>query len=176
MEGKDETDFEDIVEKELPFGQWLRASPLPKITGEVRKDTSTGSCSKSLFTEMSQSKEGSVEKGKEGEVEQVVVVSENTLQIDKGANQDEGKNTPAVESVAESLSNVAISKPELGKFDKGSNTKPKADVKPTKKWTRRKGTKKGKTSAPTVAELGKRQLVEVTIVEGEPMELGGGDP
>ncbi|PNY16581.1 cysteine desulfurase mitochondrial-like [Trifolium pratense] len=176
MEGKDETEFEDIVEKELPFGQWLRASPLPKITGEVKKDTSTGSCSKNLFTETSQSKEGSVEKEKGLEVEQVMVASENILQIDKGATQEEGKNTQAVESVAESLSNVVISKSELGKFDKGSNTKPKPVPKPRKKWTRRAGTKKGKTSDNVVAELGKRQLAEVTIVEEEAMELCGGDP
>jgi hypothetical protein len=155
MEGKDETEFDDLVEKDLPFGQWLRASPLPKITGEVRKDISSGSCSKSLFSESSQSKDGTVEKGKDVEVEQVRVVSDNMLQIDKGANYDEGKNTHEVESVAESLSNVAISKPEMGKLDKGSNTKPAPDPKPTKKWARRKGTKKNKSSALVVIELGR---------------------
>lgn len=41
MEGKDDIDFDELEEKELPFGQWLRASPLPKVTGEVKKETST---------------------------------------------------------------------------------------------------------------------------------------
>ncbi|PNX62781.1 hypothetical protein L195_g061310, partial [Trifolium pratense] len=56
LEGEGAPDYEDIEEKELPFGQWLRASPLPKFTSELKKDSSDGSCSRSLFSDSCNSK------------------------------------------------------------------------------------------------------------------------
>lgn len=168
MEGKDDTNFDELEEKELPFGQWLRASPLPKVTGEVKKETSTGSCSKTLFSETSNSKEATKEKGKEAEVEQIVSPLVSKLPLEVGTDARGGEEQEEVESVAESLNNVAISVPILGKLDKGSHTKPKPIQKDTKKWSRKKGVKKVKATATLATELGKRQLIEVNIVEGDP--------
>ncbi|MCI08934.1 hypothetical protein A2U01_0030016, partial [Trifolium medium] len=42
-------DYGDIEETEQSYGPWLRASPLPKVTAEQRKDSSSGTC-KSLGT------------------------------------------------------------------------------------------------------------------------------
>jgi len=70
---------------------------------------------------------------------------------------------------------VAISGSEIGKFDKGSHTKPKTSLIKTKKWERKKGVKKGAGSEALSTGLGKRPLVEATIVEDDPMELCRGE-
>lgn len=175
MEGKDDTYFDELEEKELPFRQWLRASPLPKVTGEVEKETSAGSCSKTLFSETSNSKEAAKEKGKEAEVKQIVSPLVSKLPLEVGTEARGGEEQEEVESVADTLNNVAISVPILGKFDKGSNTKPKPIQKDTKKWSRKKGVKNVKATTTLATELGNRQLIEVNIVEGDPMELCGGE-
>jgi hypothetical protein len=176
LDSKDDADFEDIEEKELPFGQWLRASPLPKFTAEVKKENSSGSCSKSLFSEPSTNRILTPEDKEKGVVEQpaapLVLLQPVTLEVVRGA----GESHSEVESVAESLENVTISIPNLGQFDKGSNTKTKSTSKPKKKWARRSTTRKPKQQEEElVAELGKRHLIEVTIAEGDPMELCGGE-
>ncbi|MCH88312.1 zinc CCHC-type-like protein, partial [Trifolium medium] len=176
LESKDDADFDDIEEKELPFGQWLRASPLPKFTGEFKKENSSGSCSKSLFSEPSTNRKASTEDKEKGEVEQPVVSPVMLMSATPEAAVGAEKPHSAVESVAESLGNVAISTPILGQFDKGSNTKPKSAVTVKKKWARKNTTRKPKIQKEViVAELGKRNLVEVTIAEGDPMELCGGE-
>lgn len=174
MEGKDETDFEDIDEKELPFGKWLRASPLPKFSGEFKKENSSGSCSKNLFAGTSNIKEGYGEgRGKEVEVEQSVLPTPRLQPTVPVANIEVEKSHSAVESVVESLGNVAISVPELGKLDKGSRTKPKPNAKPGKTWVRQKVGKKTKGKEQTTTEGRKRQLVDVVISVGEPTDLSG---
>ncbi|MCI78218.1 hypothetical protein A2U01_0099488, partial [Trifolium medium] len=57
----DENKYSDIAEKSQAYGPWLRASPLPRIFEEPRKDASSGSCSKNLFPSSSQSKGGQSE-------------------------------------------------------------------------------------------------------------------
>jgi hypothetical protein len=52
----EEAGYEDLEEKELGFGPWLRASPLPKPSFEPRKESSSGACSKNLFESTSTSK------------------------------------------------------------------------------------------------------------------------
>jgi hypothetical protein len=170
MEGKEDSEFEEIEEKELLFGQWMRASPLPKTITEVKKETSSESCGKMLFSETSNSGGGPKEgNGKEIVVEQI---ANNITQQNPNFNKEVEKSQSEVESVAESLGNVVITPQGLNQNDKGSNTKSKTTIKPTKKWVRKKGAKKGKTKEnQLVAELGKRQLVEVTISEGDPMDL-----
>jgi hypothetical protein len=170
MEGKEDSEFEEIEEKELLFGQWMRASPLPKTITEVKKETSSESCGKMLFSETSNSGGGPKEgNGKEIVVEQI---ANNITQQNPNFNKEVEKSQSEVESVAESLGNVVITPQGLNQNDKGSNTKSTTTIKPTKKWVRKKGAKKGKTKEnQLVAELGKRQLVEVTISEGDPMDL-----
>jgi len=130
MERKYETEFDDIDEKELPFGKWLRASSLPKFSGEFKKENSYGSCSKNLFAGTSNNKEGSGEgRGNEVEVEQSSLPALRLQPTVPVANVEVEKSHFAFESVAESLGNVAISVPELGKLDKGSRTKPKPNAK-----------------------------------------------
>ncbi|MCI38385.1 hypothetical protein A2U01_0059613, partial [Trifolium medium] len=72
VDAVDENNYNDIEEKSQAFGPWLRASPLPRIFEETRKDASSGSCSKNLFPSSSQSKGGPSEgkKDKEQEVDQ----------------------------------------------------------------------------------------------------------
>ncbi|GAU33808.1 hypothetical protein TSUD_221460 [Trifolium subterraneum] len=125
MEGKGETEFDEIEEKEFPFGQWMKASPLPKALLDIKKDNSSSSCGKSLFAESE------------------------------------------VESVAESLGNAEITTQVLPQVDKGSHTKPKPQKKQARKWARKKGARKeaSQEQQQLVTELGKRQLVEVTISE-----------
>ncbi|CAI8596235.1 unnamed protein product [Vicia faba] len=50
FEDLNEEGFEDIEEQELSYGQWLRASPLPKVIEDQKKrDSSSGTCSKNIF-------------------------------------------------------------------------------------------------------------------------------
>lgn len=49
QDSNDKEGYEGVEERELPFGPWLRASPLPKFTPDQRRDSSFGNCSKSLF-------------------------------------------------------------------------------------------------------------------------------
>jgi hypothetical protein len=179
VEGEDDADFEDIEEKDLPFGPWLRASPLPKLSGEVKKEQSSSSCSKSLFAEGSSSKGLTPEsKGKE-----IEVVQPGTELGDQGAPVEEkdkaDRSHSEIESVAESLGNVAINAPPLTNLDMGSHTKKKSNsknsTKPPKKWSRNKGGRSLKAKKSLVAELGKRQLVEVEISVGDPMDLCSGE-
>jgi hypothetical protein len=172
MDGKEEAEFEDIEEKELPFGLWLRASPLPKFSSEIKKENSSSSCSKSLFAESSKNPTVGNDRGKEVEVEQVVATPAMVPQVVGLANVEGEKSHSEVESVAESLSNVVISKFVQSKLDKGSHTKAKKTTK-AKKWTRKKTVRKEKIQDQLVAELGKRQLIEVAISEGDPMDLCG---
>jgi hypothetical protein len=74
--------------------------------------------------------------------------------------------------MAETLGTVSISNPQ---FTIGSNLK-KGQTK-TRKWVRQKGVRKQKEKSLVAAdkELGKRQLVDVTISEGNPEDFLGSD-
>ncbi|CAJ2638278.1 unnamed protein product [Trifolium pratense] len=180
VEGNEEDGYEDIEEKELPYGSWLKASPLPKISGDIKKEQSSSSCSKSLFGETSTSKVGSKEglgKGLEIEVVSSLKKSNVVGEIDEIEETNRGKDQKEVECVAESLGNVAISTPKMATFDIGSHTKQKTSAKAPRKWSRKKGARKAKEPDQTqlIADLGKRQLVEVVISEGHPEAILGGE-
>ncbi|XP_058725488.1 uncharacterized protein LOC131596762 [Vicia villosa] len=171
--------FEDIEENDLLYGQWLRASPLPRVNEDVRKkESNSSSCSKSLFnlsSGQSKCEARGKEKEGEGEVEQL---------RDSG---DKGKEklittTPAtvavpvnlleIEAVAESFGAVDISNVDA---NKGSSFKGKTIKK--KKWTRRQPIRKS-LAAPKQTldrEIGKRHLVDVMIIEGEVEDCGSGE-
>lgn len=180
MDGKDETEFDEIEEKELPFGQWMKASPLPKISAEIKREASSSSSAKSLFAAPNNVNENPNEdKGKGVEEEQSVaeVVCKAT-QAEPATNTMVDKSQSEVESVAESLGNVEITSQGLQLTAKASpiKSKNKSPTKPAKKWSRKKGDRKGeKIEHQLVKELGKRQLVDVTISEGDPMDLCGGE-
>jgi len=48
-EENDQEGYNEVEEKDQAFGPWLRASPLPKITYELGKESSSSACSKSLL-------------------------------------------------------------------------------------------------------------------------------
>lgn len=74
--GEDDEGYDSIEEKEHPFGSWLRASPLPKMSTEPRKESGSSSCIKNLFVSTSSSKTVAAKnKEGEGEVEQRIEVS-----------------------------------------------------------------------------------------------------
>lgn len=176
LEEEGAPDYEELEVKELPFGQWLRASPLPKFTRELKKDSSDGSCSRSLFSEASNSKsmvKDNKEKGVAGEQpkEKGTATSLSSPEVSKVVEKPQTE----IESVAEPLGNVAISKADQIHLDKGSQAKPEPVQKLTKKWTRKKGVRKPKSNETLVVELGKRTLVDVSITEGDPMVLSGGE-
>jgi hypothetical protein len=77
-----------------------------------------------------------------------------------------------VEDVAESLGAVAIST----NFVIGANTKAQVGSK-GRKWVRQKSTKpaRAKTTSKLMKELGKRQLVDVAISEGNIDFIQNGD-
>ncbi|KAK2398021.1 zinc ion binding / nucleic acid binding protein [Trifolium repens] len=178
LDGNEDTDFDEIDEKDCPFGPWLRASPLPKFSGELKKEQTSGSCSRNLFAEESNSKDTGKESAlKEVEDNQstgrVQAVADTNGDIYKKVTGE--KDQSEVESVAESLGNVEISKPTLDGIDKESNTKQnvktKNSSKQTRKWVRNKSTRNSPSKDLLIAELGKRQLVEVTISEEVPMDV-----
>ncbi|XP_058746134.1 uncharacterized protein LOC131619008 [Vicia villosa] len=161
-----EEGFEDIEEQDLSFGLWLRASPLPRTTEEQQqKDSSSGTCSRSLFNiSSSQSKCGSKgkEKDDEAEVEQQPVREITNTEGKKEAEGAKQICNLAMESVAESLGAVDISKLTL-------NTRiSQQGITKKKKWTRRKSVKKviQEKIKNKEAESSKRQLIEVMITEG----------
>ncbi|XP_058759547.1 uncharacterized protein LOC131632840 [Vicia villosa] len=133
-----EEGFEELEEQELAYGTWLRASPLPRTQEtSIKKESNSGSCSKSLFNissghskEEIRSKEKSeeVEVNKPKEVEQrpsptkVLRIEQNTCE----------QNPLEIEAVAESFSAVDIS--NVGGSKDKNNTSQKGRG---KKWTRR---------------------------------------
>lgn len=172
-EGHEDVDFDDIEEKDLPFGLWMRASPLPRITGEIKTEQSSSSCTRSLFSDSSNSRGTPIRSGeREVEVEQLQVQGKEMERAELEKAQHE------VESVAESLGNVVLSKDKAPTFDLGSHTKPMAKTGPKKgrTWIRKQNPRKGKKQQEAlVAELGKRHLVDVNITEVDPMELCVGE-
>jgi interleukin-1 receptor-associated kinase 1 len=165
----DENNYNDIEEKSQAFGPWLRASPLPRIFEETRKEASSGSCSKNLFPSSSQSKGGTSvgKKDKEQEVDQQPAEA-----IEKQLVTTKETVTVGVEDVAESLGAVAIST----NFVVGANSKTQGGSK-GRKWVRNKSTKPARTpnASKLVKELGKRQLGDVAISEGNIDFIKNGD-
>ncbi|XP_058775409.1 uncharacterized protein LOC131649675 [Vicia villosa] len=167
--------YEDLEEQELSYGAWLRASPLPR-TGEEqkKKESSSSTCSKSLFSvSSSQSRCDNKTNLIEGEVGGEGVIEKGKTGRDSGKKVNSGKEIVAetsiagkeIEAVAESLGAVGISNKEP---EKGTNQQ-SISPKKCKKWTRKQTTRKvgaRATKKQMALEMGKRQLVDVMIVEG----------
>ncbi|XP_058726827.1 uncharacterized protein LOC131598223 [Vicia villosa] len=167
--------FEDIEEQDLAFGQWLRASPLPKLTDEFKKRESSSSlCSRELFnasSSQSQCEAKGKDKGEDLEVHQTQPSPNQQSSGHKG-EKDASKNNVDVETVAETLGAVMLS------TNKHSpNEAPKAGEEQLRKWTRRKPTKQSKVNSGKASKpkIGKRQLVDVMITEGPLDEYVNGD-
>jgi len=127
MDGKDETEFDEIEEKELPFGQWMKASPLPKISVEIKREVSSSSSGKSLFAAPNDINEEPNEyKGKGVEEEKSVAkVVCKAIRAEPSTNTLADKSQSEVESVAKSLGNVEITPQGLQLTDNESPTKSK---------------------------------------------------
>ncbi|MCI24819.1 hypothetical protein A2U01_0046005, partial [Trifolium medium] len=87
LDGNEDTNFDVIDEKDCPFGPWLRAFPLPKFSGEVKKEQTSGSCSRNLFAEESNSKD----KVKESAMKEVED-NQSTGRVQAGVETRDGKN------------------------------------------------------------------------------------
>jgi interleukin-1 receptor-associated kinase 1 len=178
VEDVDNNSYSDIEEKSQAFGPWLRASPLPRIIEEPRKDASSGTCSKNLFPTSSQSK-GATSEGKKDKEQEVDQHVPRVKAKEKGVTNSEERlaiseppKAIEVEDVAESLGAVAIST----NFEMGTGGKIPGKSK-GRKWVRQKSNKpvKAQNTNKLIKELGKRQLVEVTISEGTIDQVRGGD-
>lgn len=148
----------------------MRASPLTRVIDDFKKKgTSSSSCSKSLFNiSFGQSicHTRGKEKQGEGKVEQpkvIAVVNNNEEKKNKVCPTVRDVNLLEIEAVAVSLGGVDISNigKEKGGNMKGSNTK-------IKKWTGRQSTRRFNKNLKEKLDLdiGKRQLVDVMIIEG----------
>lgn len=153
-----------MEEKDQAYGPWLRAYLLPKFTEEVKRETSSGTCNKSLFSPFNTSKVESSKKRKVGDDE---------VNQDKGVENSDGgilativpkpKPTPKdVEEVAESLGTVAI----LSQFHPREASIPKPATK-ARKWTRHKAPSAPRKpkQGPKAKELGKRTLIDVVVAK-----------
>ncbi|XP_058759552.1 uncharacterized protein LOC131632844 [Vicia villosa] len=112
VEELNEEGFEDIEEQDLAFGQWLRASPLPKLTDEFKnRDSSSSLCSRELFNASSSQSRCEVkdkDKGEDLEVQQIQSSPKQQCDGDRGGGYG-SKNNLDVETVAESLGAVMLS-------------------------------------------------------------------
>ncbi|XP_058775391.1 uncharacterized protein LOC131649656 [Vicia villosa] len=172
VEDLNEEGYEELEEQDLAFGQWLRASPLPKMNEDFkRKDSSSSLCSRELFN-VSSSQSRCEHKGK-GDSDDLETQQDNQIlnqQKDSGKRGEETNANPVdVETVAESLGAVALSTEKIAESKEVGVQK--------RKWVRRKTTKSAKTAADSSAKpkLSKRHLVDVMVVEGSLEDYGGGD-
>jgi hypothetical protein len=157
--------YSEIEEKDQAFRPWLRASPLPKLTYEPSKESSSSACSRSLFPSHSTSKgqNSGTTMEKEDEVEQ-----QATKKDLAAAAANAGALVPTVqaevEGVVESLGAVNIS------LDPNVQTveQPPKEGKGMK-WVRQKGakSKKNQSVKKVIKELGKRPLVDVVVTEAK---------
>ncbi|MCI07515.1 hypothetical protein A2U01_0028584, partial [Trifolium medium] len=175
-----EEGFEELEEQDISIGVWLRASSLPRVPDEQKKkDSTSSSCRKSLFnTPSGQSRCEARAKGKqidEGEVDQekgkkkpeeVPAVSPPVLANASGGNLLE------INAVAESFGAVDISN-----MGSGKELSSKAQGGKRKKWTRKKPIRKSPSSqaAKIDMEVGKRNLVDIMVVDGTIGGWGSGE-
>ncbi|MCH96370.1 hypothetical protein A2U01_0017356, partial [Trifolium medium] len=151
IEDHDSDAYSELEEKDLAFGPWLRASPLPKVFFDVKKESSSGTCSKSLFPSNSNNKGQSSGTAKVSEEEVEQHKSTNDTEGNKNAaeateeNRDEameggrlfvGIAQEEVEGVAESLGAVSISI-----VPKPVEVKNPLKEGKGRKWVRHKGSK-----------------------------------
>ncbi|CAJ2652060.1 unnamed protein product [Trifolium pratense] len=183
IEDHDEVQYSELEEKQQAFSPWLRASPLPKMSYEVKKESSSSNCSKSLFPSTSTSKgqNSGTAKEMDEEVEQQRVSDDQHSQqkttkgnMSKDAEGDTSKQQNVqkeVEVVAESLGAVVIS--AQAKIGEGTQTVKEGKE---RKWVRRKVTKpKPQKNAKTIGKIGKRSLVDVMVTDGTMEALRGGE-
>lgn len=176
--GKEDGSYSEVQELDLTYGAWMRASPLPKIFTEAKKEPSSGTCSKSLFPSTSSSKcnenggdrnSGGEDIGKKSDGVEGVKDKGNIVENVQLENVEE--TSKAVEGVAESLGTVTISKTHVAESNQGDE----GGKKERKKWSRQKGDKNPKTTntqkTPKVRE--KRRLVEVAVSEGNLEDIRG---
>ncbi|XP_058782243.1 uncharacterized protein LOC131656565 [Vicia villosa] len=180
LEGLGEEGFEELDEQDLSFGLWLRASPLPKaIEEQKRKESSSSTCSKSLFNvSSSHSRCGNKGKDKGGEeVEQQHGGNGSSKETQEVQKKDKVDNMREIESVAESLGAVEISNKinlSSGKQRVETDTVEGDSIPKKRKWIRKKPVKKvGPVCVVEKGgESGKRQLFEIPITKGSVEEMG----
>ncbi|XP_058727315.1 uncharacterized protein LOC131598755 [Vicia villosa] len=115
LEDLSEEGFEEIEEQDLNYGQWLRASPLPKVSEDQKKrDSSSSICSKSLFHVSSG--DSRCDPNRKGKGEEPEVQNRQEAKEDRGEVEGEHSNQQRtkqkvfeIEKVAESLGAVALS-------------------------------------------------------------------
>ncbi|XP_058727051.1 uncharacterized protein LOC131598472 [Vicia villosa] len=172
--------YENLEEQDLSYGAWLRVSPLPRIQEEQkRKESNSNSCSKSLFNISSgQSRcevKGKEKEGDEGEVNQkkkadALIECEKEVDL-KQPECPPKRNTLEIEAMTKSFGAVDIS--NVGQSSKKNQME---GLTKKKKWTRRQGIRKSSQSEEKKkkieVEMGKRNLVDVIIIDGTLEEHG----
>lgn len=136
VEDKDEDTYSKVEEKEQVFGPWLRDSPLPKFTDDIKRETSSGTCSESLFSPTSNSKCMFSDKGR-GTDDEVEQQKGSAAAIPGKLDTLDPKilnTSKEVEEVVESMGIVAITTNFHPRESPARKTEPKA-----KKWSRKKG-------------------------------------
>lgn len=112
VEDLNEEGFEELEEQDLAFGQWLRASSVPKIGEEAKTKESSSSICNNDFFNISSSHSRCELKGKdkmeEQEVQQDNRVEVPTKSISNKVHTNKAKCVD-VETVGKSLGAVAIS-------------------------------------------------------------------
>ncbi|XP_058771885.1 uncharacterized protein LOC131645226 [Vicia villosa] len=178
VEDLSEEGFEELEEQDLSYGQWLRASPLPKASEDQKKrDSSSGTCTRSLFQASSghsRCEAKSKEQIEEAEVQQNQGAKEVGAEREDGTGSAMASKQKAVEidKAVESFGAVDLSIEGVGEGNqsKGSSVQ-------KRKWVRKKPSRKGTSpqNKSKILETSKRQLVEVMITEGTIDACGSGD-
>jgi hypothetical protein len=183
IEDHDEVQYSELEEKQQAFGPWLRVSPLPKMSYEVKKESSSSNCSKSLFPSNSNNKgqNSGTAKEMDEEVEQQKVSDDQQTQ----QKTTEGNKSKDAEGVASKQQNVQkeveVVAESLGAVIISTKSKIKEGTQPVKegkgrKWVRHKGTKpKPQKNTKVVGKSGKRSLVDVVVTDGTMEALRGGE-
>ncbi|CAK8560512.1 unnamed protein product [Lathyrus sativus] len=163
----------------MSYDAWLRAHPLPRIQeDQKKKESNSSSCNKSLFNISSwQSRcetKGKGKEGDEGEVEQRNDYLQESLRVDEPQ--------PKAPSMGENILKIAVMAESIGAVDI-SNVGRETEVTSNaandkkKKWTTRQATRKvnpNKTKKLDI-EYGKRNLVDVMIINGTVEGCGSGE-
>jgi len=111
IEDQDVDAYSELEEKDQAFGPWLRASPLPKVTYEAKRETSSG-CNKNLFSPPSNNNKGKnsgTRKETGEEVEQQKGTDGSRKEGEDEVASKGVKGNFEIEGVAESLGAISIS-------------------------------------------------------------------
>lgn len=149
----------------------VKGITLPRNVEEPRKEQSSGSCSKNIFVQQSQSR--SNEAGIEKNVKNNLIPFEEEV----GGEGSDKEETVAmdeirdVESVAKSLGAVMISKVNNLEVTRETGGRGRKKESPKWKWKKAIKPKVNQQARNIEVEMCKRQLGEISVTTATPMEI-----